>query len=136
MLGIPAVSDDDIGIAARGQHSRSQIEGQQRRIAGHAKQPWRAAMREAGHEARQRAGVVGQAVGADLGSQWLAQLGIGRCIAIGIDEQGADLRRQALQCMQCQWQALKALQALVHAAHARAASSGQHAAGDLLRGDA
>ena len=53
----------------------------------------------------------------------------------GIDEQGADLRGQALQCMQCQWQALKALQAFVHAAHACPAPPGQHAAGDLLRGD-
>jgi hypothetical protein len=93
-------------------------------------------MREAGHEARQRAGVVGQAVGADLGSQWLAQLGIGRCIAIGIDEQGADLRGQALQCMQCQRQALKALQALVHAAHARAAPPASTQPVMLLRGDA
>jgi hypothetical protein len=38
--------------------------------------------------------------------------------------------------MQCQWQALKALQAFVHTAHARTASSGQHATGDLLGGDA
>lgn len=131
-LGVQAMGNDDVCLPPRCQHARCQIQRKERGVAGDAEQPLGLAMCKPCHEAGQRPGVVGQRVAADRGRKRQAQCCILLGIAVGIDEQGADLGCQALQGMQRQWAALKELKAFVYATHAGCAPASQHAAGDLL----
>ncbi len=120
----------DLGLVAcqRCGHPRHQVDGEVGAVAGHAHQVGRGALRQPGRQPGQRAGIVGQRIGAHR----RAHRRVGVQVAVGIDQQGADLWRQPLQRMLGQRPALMQLQAFVHAPHAAAAAAGQHQAGDLL----
>ena len=120
----------DVGVLAFGCAGQAlgQVGREQRRVAGHGEQPGGVAMFQPHQKARERARVVGQAVGPYGRAESL----VGREVAVGVHHGGAHLGLQAQQRIQRQGQAAKGLQALVHAAHARAAAAGEDQAGDVL----
>ncbi len=110
-----------------GAQARDEVPGQKRRVAGRGDEQRRLAGEQSRVQAGQRAGEAGDAVG----HHRVAEDGVLLQVLVGIDEEGIDLRRQALDRPRCHRLAAEGLQTLVASAHAATEAAGENQAGNL-----
>jgi len=118
----------EIGACAleRGGEARHEVGGKERRIARHRDDQIPRSVGKAALESRERAGKPLDLVG----DHAVAERGIRLGIAVGVDEELVDLRREALDRVRHHGLAAKRLQPLVHAAHSAPLAAREHDARD------
>ena len=107
--------------------AQDEIGGQERRIAGNGGHEPATRMREPSLESGERPRESRDLVG----DHAVAECAVGVEVAVGVDEELVDLRREALDRVRDHRLAAEGLQSLVHPAHAATLAPGEHHAGHL-----